>query len=199
MHSESQPHYLAAAGDFYAYVIARHVSSGHWANRPSASNSCSISLPINKRSAISVGRDVDDVRRHASRTPPIVNRREDTSVAPNRSPPRQPINGTRQLAISDKSRWFRSDDRSALEPRVFPECSPQLVSGLLPDRSFPRGFFVVRRGPLLHFRETKTRLVSRPTPTPLSWRLCSPKPIFSIGTLAENEGHSARTNLRNGA
>jgi len=80
---------------------------------------------------------------------PIVNREEDTSVTPNRSP-RQPINGTRQPAISDKSRRFRSDDRrSALEPRVFPECSPQLVSGLLPDRSFPRGFSVVRRGP--HF------------------------------------------------
>lgn len=157
MQSENQPHYLAAAGNSYAYVIARHVSSGHWANRPSASNSCSISLPINKRSTISAGRDVDDVRRHASRTPPIVNRREDTSVAPSRSPPRQPINRTRQPAISDKSRWFRPDDRSALEPRVFPECSPQLVSGLLPDRSFPRGFFTVRRGPLLHFRETKTR------------------------------------------
>jgi len=53
MRSESRPHYLVAAGDSYAYVIARHASSGHWANRPSASNSCSISLLINKRSAIS--------------------------------------------------------------------------------------------------------------------------------------------------
>lgn len=134
----------------------RHVSCGHWANRPSASNFCSISLPIKRPAIDRPTWDIDDVRRHANRTSPIVNREDRVSRRTSESPPRQPINGMRQPPISDKSRRFRSDDRSTLEPRVFPECSPQLVSGLLPDRSFLREFFVVRDMP--------------PPPHPSFWR-----------------------------